>query len=215
MSSCLVVAADVVLRSGLQALLGGVTDLEVAVSGGYDLVVGPDDVDVALVHLDGSPEAVSLVTRLAVRLAVMVVGRDDEGDDVLGRLADGASAYLLQDDLDAAELQRAWSAVRRGGVHTSPGATAVLRTQVRALSSGSPVDHLLSEREQEVMALVAWGLTDQRIGEVAGITAKTVQNHLQNIYTRHDLHSRAAAVAWWRSRPWQPSGWAPRRDIDL
>lgn len=216
MSTGLVVAADVLLRSGLQSLLGEVPGIERTRSCGYDLRDGAHHADVAVVHLDGSAEAVLAVPLLAARVPVIAVGRDREGDDVLGRLGDGASAYVVQGDLDTAALHRAWLDVRAGVLHTSPGATTALGRQVRALAPGRPVEDLLSDREREIVALMAWGLSDEHIGVAVGIAVKTVRNHLQNIYARHDLHSRAEAIAWWRglSGPSGP-GRAPGRDIDL
>ena len=65
-------------------------------------------------------------------------------------------------------------------------------------------DEPLSEREYEVLELVAFGLSKQEIGRHLMITTKTVKKHLEHIYTKLDVHSRTAALARMRLSHGQP-----------
>jgi DNA-binding CsgD family transcriptional regulator len=62
-----------------------------------------------------------------------------------------------------------------------------------------------SPRQEEVLSLIADGLTDKEIAVRLGMQPRTVRTHLERLYARHGLHNRAGALAiWFRSRP--PSG---------
>lgn len=61
-------------------------------------------------------------------------------------------------------------------------------------------DQQVTRREGEVLALVARGWTNRRIGHILGITERTVRKHLENINTKLGVSNRAAAASWWGSR---------------
>jgi DNA-binding NarL/FixJ family response regulator len=70
----------------------------------------------------------------------------------------------------------------------------------------------LSRRQSEIIALIADGYCDKQIARHLGMSERTVQSHLQRLYLRHGVHSRAAIVARWltgRREPGQEPGMGP------
>jgi DNA-binding NarL/FixJ family response regulator len=55
----------------------------------------------------------------------------------------------------------------------------------------------ISARQREILVLIAEGLSDKGIGRRLGMSARTVESHLQRLYQRHGVHTRAALVARW------------------
>jgi DNA-binding NarL/FixJ family response regulator len=139
----------------------------------------PEELVVVLdLHLPGrsGPNAIYHLTTLGHR--VLVVSAGDERDEVMAALSAGARGYVPK-SADAAEIGRAIESVAQGGNYVSPGLAAKL------LSTGPAVEqaHLpaLSEREREVLALLAAGERDHDIAEELGISVRTVRSHLDRI----------------------------------
>ncbi len=101
----------------------------------------------------------------------------------------GATGYLLK-DAARGELLRAVRAASRGESVQSPAVASRLLAQVRA-----PVEASLSERELEVLALVARGATNQEAAAKLFISEATIKTHLLHIYAKLGVSDRAAAVA--------------------
>ncbi|MBE7939522.1 MULTISPECIES: response regulator transcription factor [Ramlibacter] len=132
------------------------------------------------------------------------------GDDahVTDSIAAGATGYLMKDALPAS-VAAAVLDVRAGGAPISPGiARRVLqRFRDNALQTGAgtpaatgspaaaaPADSPLTERETEILRLVAKGLNFADVGGVLGISAHTVVTHVKRIYRKLAVHSRGEAV---------------------
>lgn len=214
---CLVVAADSLVRAGLRGLLDGghvtcsTSDLADAVAReGHGVVV---------LHLDSATSADSLTEHLGGAIPVIVTSDRHDGDFVLDVLASGAVCFIAQVDLGPIELTLAVGEAVHGRRHVSPAAASALLGSLRATTGGhrGTSGDRLSRRETEVMALVGDGADDAHVAAALGIAVKTVQNHLQSVYVKHDLHSRGEVVAWWQGRLEEdrPLRWATSRDNDL
>lgn len=130
-------------------------------------------------------------------LVVTVFGDEDH---VVKSLEAGATGYLLKDSLPA-QLLECVDALRAGGSPISPSIARRLLTRFREPAAGQPAaapdeaaKSLLSEREQEILRLVAKGLSFAEVGEVLAISPHTVVTHVKRIYRKLAVHSRGEAV---------------------
>ena len=192
---------SVLLREGLTRILveHGFEVAAVAANGDELLrAVERDPPDVALLdirmpptHTDEGIEAAREIRRRFPRVAVIVLSQYVDADYAL-RLLDGGergSGYLLKDRImDADELV---SAVRR----VAGGETVVDRELVATLLGRprveAPLDGL-TDREREVLCLMAEGLTDRGIAARLWVTPKTVETHVRHILRKLDLPEGAA-----------------------
>lgn len=126
---------------------------------------------------------------------VLVLTAYDDDPYIFALLQAGASGYILK-TADSAELVRAVRAVHRG---ESPLDPAVTQKVVQQLATGRPLGaqttvEALTDREAEVLRLVAKGRTNKAIGRTLSISDRTVQGHLANIYGKLNVSSRTEAV---------------------
>jgi two-component system response regulator DevR len=106
----------------------------------------------------------------------------------------GASGYLTK-NLGLSQLLDALRAAARGESPLDPAVTAPVLEQLRRLSLGEgPPEHALSEREREVLALVAQGLTNAEIAGQLHVSAHTVRNHVTNILGKLGVSRRVEAA---------------------
>jgi DNA-binding NarL/FixJ family response regulator len=126
---------------------------------------------------------------------VLILTAYDEDPYIFALLQAGASGYVLK-TADSSELVNAVRAVFRGESALDP---AVAHKVVQQLTSGRPLGaqstvEPLTEREIEVLHMAAKGLTNKAIGQALGISDRTVQGHLANIYGKLGTGSRTEAV---------------------
>jgi DNA-binding NarL/FixJ family response regulator len=112
-----------------------------------------------------------------------------EDASVAGAVKAGAVGYLLK-DTDAGELKRAIRAAAEGRVYLAPEAAARLMREVRAPDSPEP----LTERETEVLRLLARGRANKQIGTELFIEEKTVKTHVSSILRKLGVKSRTQAA---------------------
>jgi len=155
--------------------------------------------DIQMPGLSGI-EATRQIKARFPQVRVLILTAYDEEPYVLALLQAGASGYLLK-SADADELVRAVRAVHRGESALSPQAAARV---VRRIQSERPFAQVetLTSRETEVLRLAAQGLTNIAIGHELGISARTVQGHLANIYGKLEVQSRTEAVTEALRRGW-------------
>jgi DNA-binding NarL/FixJ family response regulator len=189
-----------VVRDGLRGMFARGGDIEVVgeASDGREAVdraiaLVPDVVlmDLRMPGTDG----VTAIRELAARGAaakVLVLTTYDTDSDVLPAIEAGASGYLLK-DASPDELRRAIRAAHEGGTVLAPSVASVLMAQVRrpAAASLGP----LSERELEVLALIAKGRSNRETAAELFISEATVKTHLMHVYSKLEVNDRAAAVA--------------------
>jgi two-component system response regulator NreC len=189
-----------VVRSGLSLLLDAEEDIEVVGEGGsakdavfraralkpdvmlLDVVMpGESGIDVLPKVLKESPE-----TR------VLVLSMQDDPSYVRGAFAAGASGYVLKEAVDE-EVVAAVREIANGGryVHPTLGARMVAaEAQERAAAEADP----LSEREREVLRLLALGHTNQEIAQNLYISVRTAESHRAHIMQKLRLTTRAELV---------------------
>jgi DNA-binding NarL/FixJ family response regulator len=186
-----------VVRDGLSSMFARDPEFEVvgeAADGAEAiqraLAVEPDVIlmDLRMAGMDGVT-AIAELTRRGVAARVLVLTTYDTDSHVLPAIEAGATGYLLK-DAPRAELLRAVRAAARGEAVLSPTVAARLMKRLRVPSTGS-----LSQRELEVLQLVAAGNTNREAAARLFITEATVKTHLLNIYAKLDVGDRAAAVA--------------------
>ena len=196
----LLIADDhAVVRTGLRHLVATFDGVELvgAAANGEEAVAlcaehGPDVVlmDLEMPVLDGT-EATRRIVEVQPRVAVVVLTSFSDREQILRALDAGAVGYLLK-DAEPAELERAVRAAARGEAPLDPRAGRAL-LQDRA--SGSPLDGL-SEREREVLGMVARGLPNKLIARELAISEKTVKTHLTSVYRTLGVTDRTQAALW-------------------
>lgn len=213
MSSLRIFLADdhTVMREGLKSLVNAQADMEVvgeADNGRTALQkakeLQPDVVimDVSMPELNGI-KVTEQLRRTCQKIKVLVLTAHDESGYLRQLLQVGASGYVLK-KAAAEELINAIRAVAAGGVYLDPTlAGKVVGGYVGSRRlKGAPQGHDLSEREAEVLRLVAWGYTNKEIGCYLTISVKTVETHKANILEKLDLRSRVEMVRYALRQGW-------------
>ena len=145
--------------------------------------------DLQMPNVTGA-EATRRIIETAPHVRVLVLSASGEEADVLEAVKAGATGYLLK-SATAQEVLEAVKRVRNGEPVFTPSLAGLVLDEFRRLADKKqPGDPALSERENEVLKLVAKGYTYKEIGEKLFISTKTVQNHVQNILTKLQLRKR-------------------------
>lgn len=193
----LIVDDHPVVRDGLLGMLAGDPGLEVVgdASDGAEALrlVGTLRPDVILMDLRmpglGGVATIRALAERNVPARVLVLTTYDTDSDVVLALEAGATGYLLKDS-PRSELVRAIRAAARGEAVLAPSVATRLITQLRA-----PAQDSLSDRELEVLTLIARGETNRGAAARLFISEATVKTHLLHIYEKLRVNDRAAAVA--------------------
>jgi DNA-binding NarL/FixJ family response regulator len=149
--------------------------------------------DLRMPGLDGLG-ALAELARQGSTARVLVLTTYDTDSYVLPAIEAGATGYLLK-DAPRAELLRAVRAAARGEAVLSPSVAARLMTRVRTPSVQPSGTQPLSQRELEVLELVAAGNNNREAAARLLISQATVKTHLLSIYGKLGVSDRAAAVA--------------------
>jgi len=118
--------------------------------------------------------------------AIIVLTTFDHDEDIYAGLRAGAKAYLLK-DVQPEELFRCIRAVHAGEAYLQPRVAAKLAQRVQ--------EETLTEREVQILALLAEGKSNRAIGQSLFITESTVKSHLKSLFMKLDVTSRAEAIA--------------------
>lgn len=192
------------LREGLRALLERQDDIEVVgeAADGREAVrlasqLRPDVVvmDVSMPLLNGI-EATRQIRRDCPTARVLTLTVHESQDYVAQLLAAGASGYIIK-RAGGDELISAVRAVYRGEAFLHPSiAKVVIQDYVQRLQAGQGLSaqEVLTEREREVLQLIAEGYTNREIADLLHLSIKTVQNHRSNIMRKLDLHDRGELI---------------------
>ncbi len=200
-----------VMREGLKSLVNAQADMSVigeADNGRTALQkvreLQPDVVimDVSMPELNGI-KVTELLKRTCQNIKVLVLTAHDESGYLRQLLQVGAAGYVLK-KAATEELINAIRVVAAGGVYLDPSlAGKVVGGYVGARRlKGTPQNHELSEREAEILRLVAWGYTNKEIGSYLTISVKTVETHKANIIEKLDLKSRVEMVRYALRQGW-------------
>lgn len=192
----LIVDDHPVVRDGLRGMFAGEDGFEVVAeaSNGAEAVARaethrPDVVlmDLRMPGMDGV-SAIKAMSEKGLPARVLVLTTFDTDSDVLPAIEAGATGYLMK-DAPRQELLRAVRAAAQGESVLSPGIAARVLDQVR-----QPVKETVSQRELEVLQLIASGSTNREVAERLFISEATVKTHLLHIYAKLGVNDRAAAV---------------------
>jgi DNA-binding NarL/FixJ family response regulator len=194
----LIVDDHPVVRDGIRGMLAGDPDLDVVgeASDGADALRLVSELQPDMVLMDlrmpglGGAAAIKAPSEQGAAAKVLVLTTYDTDSDVVPALEAGATGYLLK-DAPREQLIRAIHAAARGESVLAPSVATRLVSQLR-----SPPDHeTLSERELEVLTLIAQGETNAGAAARLFISEATVKTHLLHIYSKLGVNDRAAAVA--------------------
>jgi DNA-binding NarL/FixJ family response regulator len=191
-----------IVRAGIRALLQLYPDFEVVgeAADGYEAILQtrrlqPDIVlmDIGMPGMDGLA-ATREIVRVAPRTRVLILSQHENREYVMPALRAGASGYVLKRAPDET-LIRAIRAVYAGETYMDPRLTDLLVEEVRRSGEG-PTDPLetLSEREREILVLLAQGKSYQEIAQTLFISVKTVDFHRANLMRKLGLKNRAELV---------------------
>jgi DNA-binding NarL/FixJ family response regulator len=186
-----------VVRDGIRGMLAGDPGLEVIgeASDGSEAVALAEALrpDVILMDLRmpgmGGVAAIQMLAERGVAARVLVLTTYDTDSDVVRALEAGATGYMLKDS-PREDLVHAIRSAARGEAVLSPSVATRLVRQIRA-----PGQEPLSDRELEVLTLIAQGETNRGAAARLFISEATVKTHLLHIYAKLDVNDRAAAVA--------------------
>jgi DNA-binding NarL/FixJ family response regulator len=190
-----------IVRTGLSQLVGSAADMELAgvAEDGEQVVslVADNEADVVLMDLsmpgmDGA-EATRRVVELRPSCQVVILTSFSDRDRILEALDAGAIGYLLKD----AEPDAVLDGIRAAARGESPLAPKAARALVAERTERRSVPDL-SDREQEVLALVGDGLPNKLIARKLDISEKTVKAHLTRIFRELGVDDRTQAALWAR-----------------
>ncbi len=186
-----------VVRQGLRMFLGLDDEIEVIgeAGNGAEAVklardLHPDVVlmDLVMPVMDGIAATAAIRSELR-ETEVIALTSVLEDASVVGAVRAGAIGYLLK-NTEADELRRAIKAAAAGQVQLSPEAAARLLREVRAPESPEP----LTERETDVLRLLAQGQSNKEIAHGLRIGERTVKTHVSNVLTKLGVQSRTQAA---------------------
>jgi DNA-binding NarL/FixJ family response regulator len=194
-------------RRGMQVVveLDGTATVVGEASNGLDAVdvctrVSPDVVlmDVRMPGVGGI-EACRRIREAVPATRILMLTMSDDESDLFEAIKAGASGYLLK-DLPGEEVAMAIRRVHDGQAIIPPGMAATLLAEFTRLSQDpAPITGtapLLTDREVEVLRLVARGHANREIAELLVISENTVKNHVRNILEKLHLHSRVEAAVY-------------------
>jgi DNA-binding NarL/FixJ family response regulator len=188
-----------IVRQGLVSVLEDEADLEVVgeAGTGREAVhlaqrLAPDVVllDLEMPELDGV-EAIPQLLKVRPNLGVLVFTAYDTDERVLGAVRAGARGYLLK-GASADEIARAIRTVHAGGSFLEPRVARMLMAEVSSPRRGTGG---LTDREREVLHLVAEGQPTKQIARNLSISERTVKFHVNSIFVKLGADNRAQAVA--------------------
>jgi len=198
----LVVDDHAILREGIRALLAAQPDLEVVgqAADGLEALaeVARLDPDVILMDLAmpglGGLEATLVLKQQGRRAKVLVLSQYGDREYVRRLLQAGVSGYLLKKSAGS-ELAGAIRAVHRGGLVLDPevARAAVAEVGPAAAGAADPYD-ALTDREKQVLKLVAEGKSTKEAAALLGISVKTAMSHREHLMEKVGVHNRTELV---------------------
>lgn len=190
-------------RDGMQALFRSIDDIAIVgeASDGKTAIeqiteTQPDVVlmDIQMPGLNGI-EATRKIAAISPHIGIIIVTMYDDDDSVFSAMRAGARGYILK-GADQHEMLRAIRAVSQGEALFGPAIALRLMDFFSDLSPNVVADVFpeLTEREREILDLIARGQNNQEIADQLHIANKTVRNHVSNIFSKMRVADRAQAI---------------------
>jgi DNA-binding NarL/FixJ family response regulator len=194
-------------REGVRAFLNNTTDIEVVgeAGNGDEVITKAKDLAPAVILMDlkmpgtNGIEATRRIHETDSTIGVLVLTMFDDDDSVFAAMRAGARGYLLK-DADKDEVVRAIVAVERGEAIFSP---AIAQRMIQYFSAAPSASFSkkglgefseLTERELEILNLIARGDNNNTIANKLSLSIKTVQNYVSSILTKLQVADRAQAI---------------------
>jgi DNA-binding NarL/FixJ family response regulator len=193
-------------REGLAGIIASQADMEVVgeASDGLEAIVKaleltPDLIlmDIQMPGCDGL-EATKKIKKDLPETTIVVLTVRDEDEKLFEAIKNGAQGYLLK-TIRSREMLEMLRGAMQGEAAISPNLAGRMLEEFRRLSKLAPVDLdeeivSLTQREQEVLSLVATGASDKEIAEKLYISLHTVKSHMRNILSKLQVNSRREAA---------------------
>jgi DNA-binding NarL/FixJ family response regulator len=193
------------VRAGIRALVQRVSGLEVvgeADNGREALrlakLLNPNVVlmDIAMPELNGL-DAIARILQYDPKIAVIILSMHESREHVLRALQAGASGYVLK-NAAVDELEKAIRAVARGQKYLTPAVSEQVIASMTAPKGDAPgvqsTAESLTQRQREILQLIAEGRSSREIAAVLNISVKTVETHRSLLMERLNLHDVAGLV---------------------
>lgn len=188
----------VIFRQGLLKLLQSAEDIEVMGEAGEGLkilsLIKKEQPAVAILDISmpgpGGLEIVKEIQNEGIETKVILLTMHNDALTAQKAIQSNASGYVLKDDAFE-DLLYAIRAVASGRKFISPSISEKILHPGRVRENG---DRILTEREQEILRLIALGLTNKKIAEKLSISVKTVDTHRTRILQKLDVHATADLV---------------------
>jgi DNA-binding NarL/FixJ family response regulator len=192
------------VREGIRALLSLCDDLEVVgeASDGQEAIEAARRIDPDVILMDinmpglGGLEATLAIRHENQRVKILVLSQYDDREYVSRFLKSGASGYILK-NAAGSELASAVRAVFRGGMVLDPAlARGILAPSAEhpSVGNGDELYGSLTDREKQVLKLVAEGNSNKEVAQVLGISVKTAMSHRERVMEKLDIHNRTELV---------------------
>ncbi|WP_328669432.1 response regulator transcription factor [Streptomyces sp. NBC_00328] len=204
----LVVDDHALFRRGLEIVLAAEEDIQVVgeAGDGAEAVDKAADLLPDIVLMDvrmpkrGGIEACTSIKEVAPSAKIIMLTISDEEADLYEAIKAGATGYLLK-EISTDEVATAIRAVADGQSQISPSMASKLLTEFKSMIQRTDERRLvpaprLTDRELEVLKLVATGMNNRDIAKELFISENTVKNHVRNILEKLQLHSRMEAVVY-------------------
>jgi DNA-binding NarL/FixJ family response regulator len=203
----LIVDDHALFRDGVSAILKAAPDVEVvgeAASGQEALqqaeAVSPDVIlmDIQMPDMTGL-EATKRILQKAPDVGVIMITMLEDDDSLFAAMRAGARGYVLK-GADKVEMLRSVRAVANGEAMFGPAIANRLANFFRQVNTASLVQDSaktfpdLTDREHEILELIALGHNNQEIANHLHITTKTVSNHISNVYNKLQVADRVQAI---------------------
>ena len=190
-----------IFRDGLRMLFGtveGITLIGEATSGREVIELAeslqPDVIlmDIKMPELNGV-EATRRILLTSPHIGILVLTMFEDDDSVFAAICAGARGYLLKGS-DEDEITRAVRAINNGEAIFSPGIAQKMMGYFSRARGAANVFPDLTPREHEILALLAKGYSNPQIAQELVLSAKTVRNHVSNIFSKLQVTDRAQAI---------------------
>ena len=189
------------VREGLKMIVNAQDDMEVvglagdgdeAVARAQELLPDVLVIDISMPKLNGL-KATEKLTRVCPKVKVLTLSRHADDGYIRGLLAAGACAYVLKQSAPG-ELVHAIRAVAAGGKYIDPKLTAKVADSYVDRASRGEAKGILSDRESEVLRLIALGYSNKEIGASLSLSVKTIEVHKANAMRKLNITSRIDLV---------------------